>query len=92
MTKEQAIELCKEIWNASSTHGALRVLHPGIGTIDSWLSQSYQTKQEKEWASLFRELAEALDPRENQPLTKQPCFLPGTSVAKDYGLKLGEQK
>lgn len=63
MTKEQAIELCKQIWNASSIHGALRVLHPGIGTIDSCpLSQSYQTKQEQEWASLFRELAEALEP------------------------------
>lgn len=79
MTKEQAIELCKEIWNASSTHGALRVLHPGIGTIDSWLSQSYQTKQEKEWASLFRELAEALEP------AMKRC-----GVAEPYGHRIGE--
>ena len=58
MTKEQAIELCRQIWGTSS----------------------YQTKQEKEWAALFRELAEALDP-------KPPVFVTGMSEALDPATK-----
>lgn len=81
MTKEQAIELCKQIWGTSSLHNSFKVLRPGIGTIDACpLSSSYQTKQEKEWAALFREASCALDP-------EPPVFVTGMSEALDPATK-----
>ena len=75
MTKEQAIELCRQMSEGSSFYGML-AHEPKLLYFHTMMGEEDKEGNLSRWATVLRKLADALDP-------KPPVFVTGMSEAKD---------